>query len=765
MPPGQPFAEDEIVPAGTEGGEAASMPDAAGGEAASVPDAAGGEAGALGAGQLDAAGVPDAAGGPEAPWPERRERHEASAPEGARPARITHDDPVPLFDPAEHLALHVRRFLGTLERHRYQRDPGQLDAAGRLFATERRLAMLDAELDARVAASESARLPIEQLQRRFGLSDLAIQFLIGAAAPGLDLTAARTIVELTGSAQCEVGFLCSVLADDPTDQRVLLGELSEMAPLVRYRLVRLGVARGWQPEGPLLMATVMVPDRVIRWLRGETHFEGQRFERSTRLVRGADGASFEDATRSLLDRVLFRTADGGARLPTVVAGPSLSGKTTAVAFAAEVRDTSVLEIDLNALVFAADPLDTIQDVVREACLHDAMLLVRHAEVLLEDRRANLRHALAGAMADGRLWVVLTTRGEVADLLRMAAGTQLLRLEMPTETEQLRLWHRVLSPGIPRAADLHPELLVRRYHLTPGDISEAANAAIVAAMRQGSPVTLAHMTEAVRGRLRHRLKDIADVVATTVEWDDIVLREDIVDRIIELLSVVQYEKVVMDQWGFSRRFSYGRGLSALFSGAPGTGKTMIAGLIAKELGLELFRVDLSRVVSKWVGETEKNLGTAFDEARNARAILLFDEADALFGKRTEVRSSNDRYANLETNYLLQRIEAFEGIVLLTTNRDTSIDEAFRRRLRFRIEFPTPDAPEREQLWRSMIPSTAPLGADVDFGALAERFQMTGGYIKNAAMRAAYLAATSEAKVISQTLLERAAALEWEEMGKL
>jgi AAA+ superfamily predicted ATPase len=506
-------------------------------------------------------------------------------------------------------------------------------------------------------------------------------------------------------------------------------------------------------------------DRVVRWLRGETHFEGHRFERSARLIRGVDGASFEDATRSLLDRVVFRTADGGARLPTVIAGPSLSGKTTAVAFAAAARDCLVLELDLQALVFAADPLETIQDVVREASLHDAVLLIRHAEILLDDRRANLRHAIAGAMADGRLWVVLTTRGEVGDFLRMAPATQLLRLEMPTETEQLRLWHRALSPSVPRAPDLHPELLVRRYHLTPGDIGEAASAAIVAAMRQGSPVTLAHMTEAVRGRLRHRLKDIADVVATSVEWDDIVLREDIIDRIIELLSVVQYEKVVMDQWGFSRRFSYGRGLSALFSGAPGTGKTMIAGLIAKELGLELFRVDLSRVVSKWVGETEKNLGVAFDEARNARAILLFDEADALFGKRTEVRSSNDRYANLETNYLLQRIEAFEGIVLLTTNRDTQIDEAFRRRLRFRIEFPTPDAGEREQLWRSMIPVTAPLAGDVDFGALAERFHMTGGYIKNAAMRAAYLAATSDRKVISQALLEKAAALEWEEMGKL
>jgi AAA+ superfamily predicted ATPase len=674
--------------------------------------------------------------------------------------------PLPLFDPDEHLALYLQRFAGRLERYRYQRDPGQLDAAGRMFTAERRLAELAAAIEARLAASELAALPIEQLQRRFGLSDLAIQFLIGAAAPGLDLSIGRTIAELNGDRpQCDIGFLCGVLADDPIDQRLLLGELGEMAPLVRYRLVRIGAPRGWLPEGPLLLAPVAVPDRVVRWLRGETHFEGKRFERSARLLRGADGASFEEPTRAMLDRVLFRVSDGGARLPTVVAGPSLSGKTTAVAFAADARDALVLELDLHALVFALDPLETIQDVVREACLHDAVLLVRHAEILLDDRRASLRHAIAGAMADGRLWVVLTTRGDVGDFLRMVPETQLLKLEMPTETEQLRLWHRALAPSVPRAPDLRPELLVRRYHLTPGDISEAASAAVVAAMRQGTAVTLAHMTDAVRGRLRHRLKDIADVVSTTVEWDDIVLREDIVDRIIELLSVVQYEKVVMDQWGFSRRFSYGRGLSALFSGAPGTGKTMIAGLIAKELGLELFRVDLSRTVSKWVGETEKNLGLAFDEARNARAILLFDEADALFGKRTEVKSSNDRYANLETNYLLQRIEAFEGIVLLTTNRDTQIDEAFRRRLRFRIEFPTPDAAEREQLWRSMIPITAPIGPEVDFRALAERFQMTGGYIKNAAMRAAYLAATSEPKVISQAVLEKAAALEWEEMGKL
>src|SRR6185503_20044742 len=165
------------------------------------------------------------------------------------------------------------------------------------------------------------------------------------------------------------------------------GELSEAAPLVRYRLIRLGQPRGWVPEGPLLLAPVAVPDRVVRWLRGETHFEGRRFERSARLLRGAGDFHVDPATAGVLDSVVFRTGDGGARMPSVIAGPSLSGKTTAVAFAADLRGLLVLELDLQALVLASEPLETLQDAVREACLHDAVLLVRHAELLLDDRRA------------------------------------------------------------------------------------------------------------------------------------------------------------------------------------------------------------------------------------------------------------------------------------------------------------------------------------------------------------------------------------------
>ena len=688
-------------------------------------------------------------------------------------AELDPDDPdadleaePPIVDGRSHLALHLRYVAACLERYRYEHDASLLDADGRRFRALRRIARLEAELQRPVAFSTLDRLPIMQLQQRFALSDLAVHFLIAAAAPGLDLDIGRTIAELTEDRrkQPEVGLLVEALAQDTLERELLLSELAETAPLVRYRLVRLGSPRGWLPEGPTLLAPIVVPERILGWLRGQTYFEGQRHQ-SARLVRDAGGAAFDPAVQMMLDRVLFRVGESG-RLPTVVAGPSLSGKRTAVAFAAAARGTLVLEVDLSAVVLSPDPLEIFQDVVREACLHDAVLLLRHVEIL-DERMPVLRRAIAAAMADGRLWVVLATSGDPTDLVRLASGTQLLRQAMPTELEQVNLWKAVLPPSLMRGSDVDPQALVRRYQLTPGDILEAASAAVAGAARRGpaSVLTVEDVTDAVRGRLRHRLKDIADVVTTTLEWKDLVLRDDSSERISELLSIVKHQDLVMNEWGFGRRVAYGRALSALFSGPPGTGKTMIAGLIAKELGLELFRVDLSRVVSKWVGETEKNLGLAFDEAKHAHAILLFDEADALFSKRTEVKSSNDRYSNLETNYLLQRMESFEGIVLLTTNKEPQIDEAFRRRLRFHIDFPTPNEEEREQLWRSMIPATVPIAGKIDFQSLALRYKMSGGYIKNAVVRAAYLAARSEERALSQDSLERAARLEWEEMGKL
>ncbi|MBK7534418.1 MAG: ATP-binding protein [Myxococcales bacterium] len=208
----------------------------------------------------------------------------------------------------------------------------------------------------------------------------------------------------------------------------------------------------------------------------------------------------------------------------------------------------------------------------------------------------------------------------------------------------------------------------------------------------------------------------------------------------------------------------RGLTALFSGPPGTGKTLVAGVIARELGLDLYQVDLSKMMSKWIGETERNLASIFDAAEDGQVILLFDEADSLFAKRTEVRSSNDRYANLEVNYLLQRLDSFEGIAILTTNASGSIDPAFKRRLSFRLSFPFPDEDTREQLWRAHLPPALPVRGPLALDRLAHKYQLSGGYIRNACLRAAFLAA-QDGHAVTQDHLERAVALEFAELGKL
>lgn len=250
------------------------------------------------------------------------------------------------------------------------------------------------------------------------------------------------------------------------------------------------------------------------------------------------------------------------------------------------------------------------------------------------------------------------------------------------------------------------------------------------------------------------------------WSDLVLPEEQLEAITELIARIRQRTRVFEEWALGAKVGKGLGTSALFSGPPGTGKTMVAALIARELGLELYQVDLAKVVSKWIGESEKNLATLFDAAEAGHAILLFDEADALFGKRTELKSSNDRYANLETNYLLQRLETFSGICILTSNHESNIDPAFQRRFSLHLRFDLPELEERERIWRAVLTagSAAPLAPDLNFASLARRYELSGGSIRNAALRAAFLAADQES-AITMAHLERAARLEYEALGKI
>jgi hypothetical protein len=438
----------------------------------------------------------------------------------------------------------------------------------------------------------------------------------------------------------------------------------------------------------------------------------------------------------------------------VATGLEGTGRRTLLRHAISATGRAVLTIQTHELSDDESTLEQqLRALVRECSIHDAWPLFVNIDVLGE-RQAAFNRAFLSAQS-----IPVFGTATEACAWSIERSTITVPLTIPDVSGREAIWRNAL----PQSPDNVVQECARRYAVPPGVIVKAANAATTLA-GDGSCLEVSHVHRALRTHLERRLAGIARRVETKQTWDDLVLPVDQFDLLIEMIARVRHKDQVLEQWGFADKVGRGLGLSALFSGPPGTGKTMIAGLIARELGLDLYQVDLSKVVSKFIGETEKQLSALFEAAESGHAIILFDEADSLFAKRTDVKSSNDRYANLEVNYLLQRIEAFSGITILTTNHETAIDQAFLRRLAFHVRVPMPDERHRELIWGSMLPQQAERADDLDFEHLANEFVMSGGYIKNAMLRAAFLS-VDEGSPISNEHLQRAARAEYEAMGKL
>jgi SpoVK/Ycf46/Vps4 family AAA+-type ATPase len=333
------------------------------------------------------------------------------------------------------------------------------------------------------------------------------------------------------------------------------------------------------------------------------------------------------------------------------------------------------------------------------------------------------------------------------------------VERPGRDAQLETWYLILGDA---SASLNGHLadLVEQFDLGPEGIERAASEALSRSAVQS--LELRELWRACRAHSSWRMEDLARKLIPVSTWDDIVLTPDTHCQLQEVSAQVSQRAKVYEQWGFSREARRGRGISALFSGSSGVGKTMAAEVLANHLALDLYRVDLAGVVSKYIGETEKNLRRIFDTAEQSGAILFFDEADALFGKRTEVKDSHDRYANIEVNYLLQRMEDYRGLAILATNKKSALDKAFLRRLRFLIDFPFPDAAHRRTIWTKSFPREAPVG-NLDFDFLA-RLEIAGGNIRNIAMNAAFLAADRNGPIEFEDVLH-AVRREYSKIDKL
>jgi hypothetical protein len=462
----------------------------------------------------------------------------------------------------------------------------------------------------------------------------------------------------------------------------------------------------------------------------------------------------------LLERWAEHLRMRAASRPLLIAGPGGSGRATAAQAAA--RDAGYALVEVN---WVYDRPERIGTAAREALWHDAALLVRVEEAATE---LSL-HALWDALSAWKLPVAIALSHESIEAVSASAPVEpmIVTLSGLSIAQREKLWEQMLSRAASDAAPLlspwELHALASRFDLLPGTLALALRRA-VAEQTQDDPLDFESLAGACRAIGAAAMSGISQRLVQPYTRDDLVLPKELNEELDLAGAWIANRRQVFEEWGFGRRVALGQGLTALFTGSPGTGKTMAAQVLARELGLDLFRVDLSRVMSKFIGETEKNLSRLFDDARASGAILFFDEADALFGKRTEVKDAHDRYANLEISYLLQRMEEHTGTTILATNRRGDLDEAFTRRFHFILNFPMPGANDRRRIWEGMLPLKAAQEPGIDFESLARDYEVAGGEIRNAVLTAAFLAAR-KAVPIGQRHLKRGLLRELLKTGRM
>jgi SpoVK/Ycf46/Vps4 family AAA+-type ATPase len=653
------------------------------------------------------------------------------------------------------------------------------------------LAEADACIDARIAATRQAgaSLPLLELCRLFKLSPFEAQCLIIALAPEIDRRYERLYAYLQDDATCRrpsiglaLDLLCgsigsigagSIGAGSLDEALAVRAAFDPEAPLFRYHLCEP------QASQPLLARPLIIDDRIVSFLLGRRDRLDPRLDGLAQLRRpdAEPGPVFID--ESLHDRVCdfvdacFESEVGRRGIIIHLRGARGSGKHALAESICRRAELPLVTFDLRDVVSREVPFEeAIRRVCREALLQPAALCISGFDLLAADpdtHRAKLNTLVEAIGTFARLTFLLGNQAWTpapAPPTAPAPGSFIsVTVPPPDARASRRLWDAYLArEGM--ADDVDSATLSGRFRLGSGRIHHA----IVTARDQArwrAPhdprVTMMDLTIGCRAVTTPRLAALARHVTSRHDWADLVLPADPLAQLQELCHHARYRHVVFDDWGFDRKLSLGKGLSVLFAGPPGTGKTMAAAILAQTLQLDLYQIDLSQVVSKYVGETEKNLSQVFDEADASQAILFFDEADALFGKRSEVKDAHDRYANIEIGYLLQRMEAYQGVAILATNLKQHLDDAFVRRLRFIIEFPFPDEAHRRRIWEVTFPREAPLGADVDLAALARDLRLPGGSIRNIVLAAAF-AAAADGGVIGMPHLLQAAQREHQKLGR-
>jgi len=630
--------------------------------------------------------------------------------------------------------------------------------------------------------AESTRLGValrlDELARRFALTPFDVDALLITLAPEVDLRYERLFSYLQDDVtkrRPSVDLVLNLLCPTFVDKLAARGRLTEGAPLLGHRLVELFDDPS-RPHPPLLARYLRADARVVSYLFGGDDIDvrlipfARRIEPAARLDDLVQEPEWKARLRALA--ALPEAEGGGAVL--YLQGPYGVGKeTTAEALCRELG-LRLLSVDLDRLLAGGDDtFETVLDLAgREAVLQGAALFWRGFDLLLAEDRSARRGRFLAALEERRSLTFLAGEAdwEPADALHGAAFSR-VELPFPGHRERLELWRRALD-GAPGADSLDRDggdldEVAAKFRFTGGQIRDsAATARSLARGRdpESGRLERADLYAACRLQSNRKLATLAQKIVPHYRWTDIVLPASRLEQLREVCNTMRYRSRVYEDWGFGRKLSLGKGLNVLFAGPSGTGKTMAAEILAGDLGLDLYKIDLASVISKYIGETEKNLSRIFAEGRASNAVLFFDEADAIFGKRTEVRDAHDRYANIEVSYLLQRMEEYEGMVILATNLRKNMDDAFVRRLQFMIEFPFPAEADRRRIWEGLWPADLPRNAELDLDFMARRFEIPGGNIRNIALAASFLAA-ADGGVVGMAHLIRATQREYQKMGKV
>jgi len=613
-------------------------------------------------------------------------------------------------------------------------DPNPVDPFRGLYVSDDLAVSLaraepELELDDRLAGA--ARL--------LGLSEVETAVLAVCAAPELSPRYGRLYAYLHDDVTRKLAsptLAARLLAEDGFSAAAVLGCFGHDGALLRRGAVRLLDAGG---PTPLAEKLVKLADVLSAHLLGGSAGAPARDPRLRSLP-----APEHDPGRAASIAELRGLLERESPIPVVVAGPD------APSLVASALRRPLL------LVAAADAVDT--DLLREAeitaAIEGRQLCFDALDDLHPESRGRLRDVL-GARGERPLLCAASPDAVVALGDRTAL---VVEAPMPSFAERRTAWAALA--GVDEVGDV-----AAKFRLSVEQIAEGAEVARLVAAARGEPAPgPADLDRGARQASTSRLAELATRLKPAFEWSQLVLPERQLEVLTSISAYLRHRDLVLSEWGYERTVARNQGLKALFAGESGTGKTMAGQVLARELGLDLYRIDLATVVSKYIGETEKNLDRIFDAAEGSNAILFFDEADALFGKRSEVKDAHDRYANIEVAYLLQKMEGYPGAVILATNFRQNMDDAFLRRLDVVVDFPFPEPPDRERIWRLVIPDSAPLADDVDIEFLANQFKLSGGAIRNCSLGAAFLAA-DEGEPIGMRHLVRAVALEYVKHGRL